>query len=133
MPDLVRFRDRLQEALDEGRRRGMLGEPELDALLLDPDFDAAEFERFRSAATHAGVRLPDEDLERAPEPIGAPCEPERDLLDLYLREIGRVPLLTHEELLAVSRRSRRGDDDARKRIILANLRLVVHVSRRYRN
>jgi RNA polymerase primary sigma factor len=134
MPDLVRFRDRLNEALDEGRRRGMLGVRELDALLLDPDFDAAEFERFRTAATGAGVRLPDEDLERAGTDADADSgEPERDLLDLYLREIGRVALLAHEDLLPLARRARAGDEGARKHIILANLRLVVYVARAYRN
>ena len=134
MPDLVRFRDRLAEALTEGRRRGALAERELDALLLDPAFDAAEFERFRADAERAGVRLPDDDLDRTPPADRAPAgEPERDLLDLYLSEIGRVPLLTHEELIGLSRRARRGDAAARKRIILANLRLVVHVARSYRN
>src|SRR5204862_3855437 len=58
---------------------------------------------------------------------------ERDLLDIYLGEIGRIALLTHPQLLALARRARGGDEDARKRIILANLRLVVHLARGYRN
>ena len=54
-------------------------------------------------------------------------------MDLYLDEIGRVRLLSHPELLALSTRARAGDEEARKRVILANLRLVVHIARAYRN
>src|SRR5207237_873340 len=60
-------------------------------------------------------------------------EPERDLLDRYLAEIGRFPLLAHPDLLALATRARRGDQRARRDIILANLRLVVHIARGYRN
>ncbi len=133
-PDLIRFRDRLAGALAEGRRRGALTARDYEALLVDPDFDDAEFERFRADAARAGVALPEEDAEAAVaelKPI--PGEPERDLLDLYLREIGRVPLLTHPDLLELAGRSRRGDQAARKHVILANLRLVVHVARGYRH
>jgi RNA polymerase primary sigma factor len=58
--------------------------------------------------------------------------PERDLLELYLSEIGRVALLPHEELLALAQRARAGDAGARKRIIVANLRLVVYLAREFR-
>jgi RNA polymerase primary sigma factor len=131
----VRFRERLDAALDQGRARGAIPERELETLLLDPEFDADEFERFRGAATAAKValaRLDDgEEEEREPEPDRS--GPERDLLDLYLGEIGRVRLLTHPELLRLSTRARAGDEAARKHVILANLRLVVHIARAYRN
>jgi RNA polymerase primary sigma factor len=135
MPDLVRFRDRLAEALTVAERRGGLLARDVEALLVDPDFDDEEFERFRETAQRLGIPIPDdatppEDGAEVRAPEG---EPERDLLDLYLREIGRVPLLVHEDLLALAFRSRAGDEDARKRIILANLRLVVHIARGYRN
>jgi RNA polymerase primary sigma factor len=133
--ELIRFRDRLDEALSQARRIGRLSEREYDSLLLDPDFDAAEFERFRSTAERDGIALPEEEAETssAPETRALLGEPERDLLDLYLNEIGKVPLLAHPDLLALSHRSRSGDEQARKQIILANLRLVVHVARSYRN
>jgi RNA polymerase primary sigma factor len=134
-PHLTKFRDRLAEVLEAARRSGRLSEREYDALLLDPDFDPAEFEQFRDEAGRAGIELPEEAPEAtgAPETRGLAGEPERDLLDLYLNEIGRIALLGHEQLLALARRSRSGDQEARKRIILANLRLVVHVARAYRN
>jgi RNA polymerase primary sigma factor len=135
MPDLVRFRDRLAEALTSAERRGELLARDVEALLVDPDFDDEEFERFRESAQRLGIPIPDDasppdDNADARAPQG---EPERELLDLYLHEIGRVPLLAHEDLLALAHKSRAGDEDARKRIILANLRLVVHIARGYRN
>src|SRR5262249_54971730 len=134
-PHLTRFRDRLDEALATARRRGELPEREYEALLIDPDFDDAEFGEFRRVAASAGVRLPEGSEEAAldPEPRTTTDEPERDLLDRYLSEIGRTPLLPHPRLLELAGRVRRGDEVARKQVILANLRLVVHIARAYRN
>ena len=133
-PQLSRFDDRLAAALQEALRNGQLRERDYEALLVDPDFDPAAFERFRAHALQAGLRLPDVDPEGASlDPVVVVGEADRDLLDIYLGEIGRIALLTHDELLALARRSRAGDAVARKRIILANLRLVVHIARSYRS
>ena len=136
VPDLVRFRERLAAALETAQRRGAVLEEEYEALLVDPDFDDAGFERFRGDALQAGLALPEAEVEppaggRVPQPL--PDGAERDLLDVYLAEIGRVPLLTHPELLELAGRARAGDAAARKRMIVANLRLVVHLARGYRN
>ena len=56
-----------------------------------------------------------------------------DATQLYLGEIGFSPLLTAQEEIYYARRSLRGDDVARKRMIESNLRLVVKISRRYNN
>ena len=135
-PDLVRFTDRLAEAQQTALAKGELGRREYDALLVDPDFHDEAFEKFRSRLVAAGVRLPEDDLDAADTRLDASPfagEPERDLLDLYLNEIGRVKLLTHAELLETAARARQGDENARRHVILANLRLVVHVARAYRN
>lgn len=118
----------------EAARRGALGTREFEALLVDPEFDEDAFERFRAELRAEGIETPAEDGDApAPARPRSPAdEPERDLLDRYLAEIGRVPLLSHPELLALAREARAGSADARKRIILANLRLVVHLARGYR-
>ncbi len=56
-----------------------------------------------------------------------------DATRLYLNEIGFSPLLTAEEEVHFARRARRGDEAARKRMIVSNLRLVVKIARRYIN
>jgi len=56
---------------------------------------------------------------------------DRDTLHLYLREISQVKLLTREEETELAKRVRRGDKQAREKMITANLRLVVKISRDY--
>ena len=138
-PELARFADRLEAAGVEAARRGELSMREFEALLVDPDFDDEAFGRFRAAAAREGIRLPEEsepaEIAEAGAAPGTPrgSEPDFDLVELYLREIGRVALVPHPELLELARRARAGDPEARKRIILGNLRLVVHIARGYRN
>jgi len=64
---------------------------------------------------------------------GAFSDTDLDATRLYLSEIGFTPLLTAEEEVTFARRARRGDADARKRMIESNLRLVVKIARRYMN
>ena len=54
-----------------------------------------------------------------------------DTLQLYLREIGQVKLLTPQEEITLARRVQRGDNKAREHMITANLRLVVKIAREY--
>jgi len=63
-----------------------------------------------------------------PQPAGMP---RGDTLQLYLREIGMVKLLTPAEEIALAKRIKRGDAEAREHMIKANLRLVVKIARDY--
>ncbi len=56
---------------------------------------------------------------------------ESDAVMTYLREIGRVPMITHEREVELAQRIEGGDRDAMKQFILANLRLVVSIAKRY--
>lgn len=60
-------------------------------------------------------------------------ETSRANLNVYLKEIGRIPLLTREQEVELARRAQGGDEAAKARLIEANLRLVVQVARRYVN
>ena len=73
------------------------------------------------------VRL--EELKR-PE-VDLTVEPSLDSLRLYLRSIGRVPLLTAEEEVALAKRIERGDVAAKQHMVEANLRLVVSIAKGY--
>ncbi|MFA5076446.1 MAG: sigma-70 family RNA polymerase sigma factor [Patescibacteria group bacterium] len=54
-----------------------------------------------------------------------------DSIQMYLREIGKVPLLTGDEEIALAKRKERDDTDAEKRLIEANLRLVVSIAKKF--
>jgi RNA polymerase primary sigma factor len=76
--------------------------------------------------------LPKPEESRAPdrEPVDSNL-PRGDALQLYLREIGEVKLLTPDEEIALAKRIKKGDKQAREQMIKANLRLVVKIARDY--
>lgn len=90
-------------------------------------------------------RIRDAEVSAGPDTISAPIERVEpaptleaealhgDSLQLYLREIGQVKLLTPQEEIALARRIKRGDKHAREHMIKANLRLVVKIARDYEN
>jgi RNA polymerase primary sigma factor len=70
-------------------------------------------------------------VETEPAPVWPSDQPRGDALQLYLREIGQVQLITPKEEIALARRIKRGDKAAREQMIKANLRLVVKIARDY--
>lgn len=134
---LIDFSARLDAWRQAVLGRGELTHSDYDAMLLEPGFDEAAFAAFVEEMREAGIRLPFEELDAVVPPSldrrTLRGEAALDLLGIYLDEIGRVPVLAHDELLAMAARSRSGDERARKQMILANLRLVVHVARAYRD
>ena len=64
-------------------------------------------------------------------PVNAADAGKSDAVMTYLREIGRVPMITHEREIELAKRIEGGDRDAMKQFILANLRLVVSIAKRY--
>ena len=76
-----------------------------------------------------GLRARLEELRR-PE-VDLTVEPSLDSLRLYLRSIGRVPLLSAEEEVALAKRIERGDIAAKQHMVEANLRLVVSIAKGY--
>ena len=88
--------------------------------------------------SEADELVPDEPLEPLLDTVDGEVRPEsrdtsRTNLAVYLREISRVPLLDRDEEAALATRVRAGDATAKTRLTEANLRLVVHIARRYMN
>ena len=77
------------------------------------------------------VVLEPEDFEEADDAELLESLPLEDSVRMYLKEIGRMPLLTQEEECELAVRVRAGDEEAKNRMIAANLRLVVAIARRY--
>jgi RNA polymerase primary sigma factor len=89
--------------------------------------DAGSAEVEPNSAQDLRARL--DELKRAEVDLGV--EPGLDSLRLYLRSIGRVPLLSAAEEVALAKRIERGDGAAKQHMVEANLRLVVSISKGY--
>ncbi len=100
-------------------------ELEVDALLQMPTIAAEEHPVRRSPMRRR--RSEDQD-ENAINPADAG---ESDAVMTYLREIGRVPMITHDREIELAQNIEAGDREATKQFILANLRLVVSIAKRY--
>ena len=90
-----------------------------DTLMLDDDMDIDGLDEEEE------VELDKIDLS---VPEGVSIE---DPVRMYLKEIGKVPLLSAEEEIELAKRMENGDEDAKKRLAEANLRLVVSIAKRY--
>ncbi|MBR5348624.1 MAG: sigma-70 family RNA polymerase sigma factor [Lachnospiraceae bacterium] len=120
-------------------------------LMCDKKPDVAEKAEIEKALSKAGVILMDEDpeldadmdfetfideedelySEDPEETISIDSEYAADSIRMYLREIGRIPLLTKEEEIEMAKRVLEGDEEAKQRLINANLRLVVNVAKHF--
>src|SRR5260370_42676738 len=58
-------------------------------------------------------------------------EHERDILDQYLHEVSKTPLLTQKEEIALARKVRAGDQEAMQELVKRNLRFVISVAKKY--
>ena len=147
---------RLQELFDKGKKAGKLTTKDLD-LLNELNLDAEAIDKFYEQLEQAGIDIDyasgdlmpvlDDDLlpelDDLSEVEEVPTEEVTDtdaLLDsfatddpvrMYLKEIGKVPLLTPEEELDLAKRMSEGDEEAKRRMTEANLRLVVSIAKRY--
>src|SRR5207248_177677 len=60
-------------------------------------------------------------------------EHERDILDQYLHEVSKTPLLTQKEEIALARKVRAGDQESMQELVKRNLRFVISVAKKYQN
>ena len=96
------------------------------------DTDASQMDFVYKSLSEAGIQIVDEDqrdkelFEQALSDIGLD-----DPVKMYLKDIGRVPLLSADEEIELARRMQENDEAAKKRLSEANLRLVVSIAKRY--
>jgi RNA polymerase nonessential primary-like sigma factor len=98
----------------------------------EQDFLLDDVQEDDVTADSAANPNPDKEIIEAAQPDNF-TEGDLDATRLYLGEIGFSPLLSADEEVYFARKSRRGDEEARKRMIESNLRLVVKIARRYMN
>ena len=153
-PEVEAAREKFQEKLKEllslaKKKKNMLEYQEINDFFSDMQLDAEKFEKildFLEANNIDVLRITDDDvdddilLEVEDEeeievekidlsvPDGVSIE---DPVRMYLKEIGKVPLLSAEEEIELAKRMELGDQEAKKRLAEANLRLVVSIAKRY--
>ncbi len=135
----------IRELSEMGKAKGQLSTKEILDATGDLDFDTEQMEKLYDTLEALGVEIVEDfgdmsdlsDLESFA--VGAHDNGDEsdtsiaidDPVKVYLKEIGRVPLLTPEEEIALAIRIKDGDVNAQKRLSEANLRLVVSIAKRY--
>ncbi|HJU46883.1 MAG TPA: sigma-70 family RNA polymerase sigma factor [Gaiellaceae bacterium] len=98
--------------------------------LIDHSIELVEGEQHKSLPAEP-VATAEEEKAAAQPKLDLTVEPSLDSLRLYLREIGKVPLLTADQEVTLAKRIERGDMSAKQHMIEANLRLVVSIAKGY--
>src|SRR5246127_2039653 len=142
LPDV----EELHKLVAEGKEKGFLSYDEIVNGLEDVELTKEQVEDFYTCLIDHGVELMEGEQHRTPPHIEPPpedekivatpkldltVEPSLDSLRLYLREIGKVPLLTADQEVTLAKRIERGDMSAKAAMIEANLRLVVSIAKGY--
>jgi RNA polymerase primary sigma factor len=140
LPDV----EELHRLVAEGQEKGYLTFDEIAVALEDVELTKEQIEDFYTYLVEHGVELlegeehvvppheqPEPVVEEKAPQLDLSVEPSLDSLRLYLREIGRVPLLTADQEVCLAKRIERGDMVAKTQMIEANLRLVVSIAKGY--
>ena len=144
MADLENKKNAIKELVERGKKKGMLTYKEIIDALEEIDLDPEQIEKVYETIEQIGVEVvgdidadlkeieqedtSEEDIEDLSVPEGVNVD---DHVRMYLKEIGKVPLLTAEEEFELARAMAEGDEIAKKRLTEANLRLVVSIAKRY--
>ncbi len=136
-------------SLIEKGKKGKLSAEDLDEALEEMDFDVESIDKLYETLEDNGIAFDGSDIsneemsaiESEVEAFGAGANMERileqeglsldDPVRLYLKEIGRVPLLNSEREKELAERMMAGDETAKTELVEANLRLVVSIAKRY--
>ena len=131
----------LKTLIEQGKRDGKLSTQEITDALEEMDFDADQVDKLYSTLENQNIEivedLPTEvedDITISNEMLEADASLSVNIDDpvkVYLKEIGRVQLLSPEEEVELAKRMAEGDQTARQRLAESNLRLVVSIAKRY--
>jgi RNA polymerase primary sigma factor len=140
--------EEMKKLLEKGRMRGFLTDAEILFTFCNLENYLKKYEEFLDMLEDAGVCVAEvkqgilgreEDRKKILTDIGVSKEKKRldlgdistDSIQMYLREIGKVPLLSTEEEMSLARRKDVGDAAAAQRLMVANLRLVVSIAKKF--
>jgi RNA polymerase primary sigma factor len=143
--------DEVKGLLAKGQQVGVLSYAEIAKAMSELDLDEADVEELHGFLERAEIELVEDidpaiaasaQVERAPDKRGRrkaktalDLKPDMttDSLQLFLKDIGKVRLLTAQEEVDLAKRIERGDLDAKQKMVESNLRLVVSIAKNYRN
>ncbi|MCL1975735.1 MAG: RNA polymerase sigma factor RpoD [Firmicutes bacterium] len=135
--------------MESAKQKGHISYTDIMEALCEVDLSPEQIDELYEQLAHAGVDIgaptvvmeavtdpDDEDVPVVVEPLEIDLSvPEGTAIDdpvrMYLKEIGRVPLLSADEEVELARLMEEGDDEAKRRLSEANLRLVVSIAKRY--
>jgi RNA polymerase primary sigma factor len=135
----------IKELIEKGKEKGRVTTKELNDVLEELDFDVEQVDKLYDTLENYHIDIVEDMASPLDEDFKLPMTTNEDLestlsaegisiddpVKVYLKEIGRVPLLTPEEEIDLATRMSTGDPYARKRLSEANLRLVVSIAKRY--
>ncbi|MEO5577013.1 MAG: sigma-70 family RNA polymerase sigma factor [Gaiellaceae bacterium] len=117
--------------LETGKQVGRLVAEDIASALDELDLDASQMDEFYAALEEQKIEVVERDEPEAE--IEEAREVTTDTLQLFLKDIGKVPLLTAAQEVELAKRIERGEHAAKQAMVEANLRLVVSIAKRYRN
>ncbi|MFA7377225.1 MAG: sigma-70 family RNA polymerase sigma factor [Patescibacteria group bacterium] len=137
--------EKLQKLITKGRLRGFVTETELLYIFPEVEEYIYEYDVFLGELQKNGIKIVEdsgrllgsmEGKDKAEEAKKAALQVDlsklsADSIQMYLKEIGKVPLLSGEEETELAKRKEKGDREAEKKIIEANLRLVVSIAKKF--
>jgi len=135
-PSPVEGLPEVQTLLAVGRDAGALTRAEIAQALEELDLGAAQMEDILTLLAEWQIDVLGEDDAEAPVEVAsndAGPSASTDPLQLFLKDIGRIRLLTGAQEVELAKRIERGDHRAKQEMVEANLRLVVSIAKRYRN
>ncbi len=130
-------KSRIKQLIEKGKSKGSLTYKEIMDMLEEIELEPEQIEKVYESLESLGIDVVDEetDEEAAPEKDLSLTVPEGVNIDdpvrMYLKEIGKVPLLTADEEVELAKRMGQGDEMAKRKLVEANLRLVVSIAKRY--